>query len=257
MGRICQMYNGTVGCRSEIIIQLKLSIFYTPSRLNFIFNIVYKLVMSRKHQYHQYHQALLPGESYHLFTCAVGREKLFISKENYIFFLRKLKAHTAAICCLFCYSLLPNHFHLFVRIHSEEMIIRYFEQVKKVKYDSSKHDLSDFIMERFSNLLNSYTKAINKRYLRKGALFIDYLKRSRVNGDEHFTSIVWYIHKNAVHHKITNTIGDWEHDSYNSILSQAPTSLMREEVLAWFGGLDGFIRFHEQKIYPKIEMIDL
>jgi putative transposase len=253
MGRICQMYNGIVGCRSEIIIQLKLSIFYIPSRLNFIFNIVYKLVMSRKNQFHQ---ALLPGESYHLFTCAVGREKLFISKENYIFFLRKLKAHTAAICCLFCYSLLPNHFHLFVRIHSEEMIIRYFEQVKKVKYDSSKHDLSDFIMERFSNLLNSYTKMFNMRYNRKGGLFIDYLKRSRVESDSDFTAYVLYIHNNAVHHGYTRALGEWKFDSYNTMISDAPTATLRGEVLSWFGNKEKFIQFHRQKNEPKFPILD-
>lgn len=209
--------------------------------------------MSRKNQNHQ---PLLPGESYHLFTRAIGKEKIFISKENYIFFLQKLKAHTAAICCLFCYSLLPNHFHLFVRIHEEAKIIDYFEQVKKVKFDRSKHDLTDFIMERFSNLLNSYTKMFNYKYNRKGGLFIDYLKRSKVESDSDFTAFVWYIHKNAVHHGYTSTLGEWAFDSYNTMISDAPTAIQREEVLSWFGNKEKFMQFHRQKIEPKYSILD-
>ena len=201
----------------------------------------------------KYHQPLIPWESYHLFSRAVGSEKLFLSPENYLFFLKKLKQHTAAICQFYCYALLPNHFHLLVKIHDEESIIKYFEEVKKVIYLPLHHNLSDFIMERFSNFLNSYTKAFNKSYNRKGALFIDYMKRSKVNEASDFTAYIWYIHKNAVHHQITNAIGQWQYDSYTSILSDASTSLLRAEVIEWFGSKEEFIKFHKQPIQPKIK----
>ncbi len=41
-------------------------------------------------------------------------------------------------------------------------------------------------MERFSNFLNSYTKSFNKANNRKGALFMDYLKRSVVKQRNRF-----------------------------------------------------------------------
>jgi hypothetical protein len=69
-------------------------------------------------------------------------------------------------------------------------------------------------LERFSNLLNSYTKAINKVNKRKGALFIDYLKRSKINKDSDFTSYIWYVHKNEIHHQLAKVIGEWQYDSY-------------------------------------------
>lgn len=198
-----------------------------------------------------YHQPLIPGNSYHLFSRAVGNEKLFHSVENYLFFLQKLKEHTSSICALYCYSLLPNHFHLLARINDEESLVKKFKEIKKTTYDSNKHDLSDFIMERFSNFLNSYTKAFNKMYQRKGALFMDYMKRSMVNHDADFTSYIWYIHKNAVHHKLASKPGEWRFDSYHSILSEAPTMLLRAEVVAWFGNKNEYIKFHQQQIRPK------
>jgi putative transposase len=198
-----------------------------------------------------YHQPLIPSQSYHLFSRAVGNEKLFLSHENYLFFLQKLKQHTTGVCKLYCYSLLPNHFHLFVKINNEEEIIKHFEEVKKIKYQLLQHNLSDFIMERFSNFLNSYTKAFNKVNNRKGALFMDYLKRSMVNDASDFTAYIWYIHKNAVHHQITKNIGDWQYDSYQSILSNAPTSLLRNKVIEWFGNKEELIKFHQQQVIPK------
>ena len=112
-------------------------------------------------------------------------------------------------------------------------------------------------MERFSNLLNSYTKSFNKRENRKGALFMDYMKRSIVNTDSDFTSFLWYVHKNAVHHGLTKNVGDWKYDSYQSLLSNAPTNLLRQEVLQWFGNKEKFIAFHQQIIYPKLEFTDI
>jgi hypothetical protein len=49
-----------------------------------------------------------------------------------------------------------------VKIKEEKSIVKYFEEVKKVHYNDLKHNLPDFVMERFSNFLNSYTKAFNK-----------------------------------------------------------------------------------------------
>jgi len=198
-----------------------------------------------------YHQALLPNQIYHLFSRAVGNEKLFLYEDNYRFFLQKLKQHTSALCRLYAYSLLPNHFHLLIKLNDDKSMIQNFETVKNTSYCPLQHNLSDFTMERFSNFLNSYAKSFNKVYQRKGALFMDYLNRSAVNKDTDFTNYIWYIHKNAVHHQITKVIGDWPHDSYASLLSNAPTSLLRKEVMEWFGGREMFIRFHQQIVYPK------
>jgi putative transposase len=200
----------------------------------------------------QYHQPLVPGSIYHLFSRAVGNEKLFLCTDNYLFFLKKLKQHTSAVCQFYCYALLPNHFHLLVRINDEEDVVRHFEAIKKVVYRPLEHDVCDFIMERFSNFLNSYTKAFNKTYKRKGSLFMDYMKRSVVNETSDFTAYVWYIHKNAVHHQITKSVGEWQFDSYHSILSDAPTILLRDEVIEWFGNEKEFIRFHQQHVHSKI-----
>ncbi len=205
----------------------------------------------------QYHQPLLPEQTCHLFSRAVGDEKLFLSPENYLFFLKKLKQHTSGICDLYAYSLLPNHFHLLVKMKHEDEVRKQFEIIKKIKFNPIQHDVCDFIMERFSNFLNSYSKAFNKVNKRKGALFMDYLKRSIVNKSGDFTSFIWYIHKNAVHHQLAKSIGIWKYDSYQSLIREAPTALLRHELMEWFGGKEAFIKFHQQTIDLKIQVNDI
>ncbi|MBL7789160.1 MAG: hypothetical protein JNL75_04930 [Chitinophagales bacterium] len=204
-----------------------------------------------------YHQKLEPNEIYHLFSRANGSELMFQSNENYLYFLKKLDHHTASIAKIYAYSLLPNHFHLLVRINDFEYIIEQFEIIKKRKFNSDVDVISDFIIERFSNLLNGYTKAFNKMYHRKGALFIDYIKRSKSESEIDFVNFIWYIHKNAVHHGYTKKVGDWKYDSYSSLIDSRPSKLLREEVISFFGDKNAFIDFHDKPIDLKNIIIDI
>ncbi|HQW11491.1 MAG TPA: hypothetical protein PLP06_05050 [Saprospiraceae bacterium] len=201
-----------------------------------------------------YYQKLLPNNIYHLFSRAVGSEKLLLTPDNYFYFLNKLKQHTSSVCKIFCYTLLPNHFHIVAKIENEESIARHFKIVKKKAFNPAENDISDFIMERFSNLLNSYTKAFNKRESRKGALFMDYMRRSIVSKESDFTTYVWYVHKNAVHHQLTKKVGDWPFDSYQILIGDSTTHLLRNDIVQWFGNKDLFIDFPQQEIQPKINI---
>ncbi len=197
------------------------------------------------------HSPLLPDHYYHLYNRAVGNEKLFRSEDNHRFFLRKLKAHILPVAHLWTYSLMPNHFHLFVQIREDFSIETYYKKKKGKDFNPETQSIPDFIMEQFSNCLNAYAKAYNKMYERKGALFLDYLKRSIASNDHEITSFLFYIHKNAVHHHLTNKIGEWKYDGYKAIISNGTTDLARQKVIAWFGSVELFLKFHEQPVDLK------
>ncbi len=203
-----------------------------------------------------YYIPLLPGNTYHLFSRANGNEKLFLNNNNYAFFLQRLEKHTSPIANLFAYNLLPNHFHLMMQMKSAEVIEQYFQEVKKEKKFTVEL-APDFLMERFSNCMNSYTKAFNKMYNRKGALFMDYLRRVEIHSDNQFRQTVFYIHKNAVHHGLVKQMNDWPYSSYRLILQNDAALLNVNSVLNVFDGLPGFIIFHEQPIQVKTPPLDL
>ena len=201
----------------------------------------------------QYNAPLLPNSSYHIFSRAIGNEVLFREEKNYQFFLQKYHQHTSPIADTFAWCLLPNHFHFLINIRSEESIKEQFGLIKSGK-EFNFNIISDFLMERFSNWLNSYAKAFNKVNHRKGSLFIDYMRRVEVTSNSQLLSTVFYIHKNPVHHGLVKNIGEWQWSSYNEYAIR--NSLENtSEVLNLFDGVEGFLQYHRQPISLKEAII--
>ena len=201
-----------------------------------------------------YHIPLIPDKTYHIFSRAMGKEKLFLEEGNYKFFLKQFSKYISPVADTFAYNLLPNHFHFMIRVKNVDAIHEEFLRVKKNK-NFTIELVPEFIMERFSNLLNSYTKAFNKKYSRKGGLFIDIMRRVEVIDDSQFGAILFYIHKNTVHHRYCEKISEWRWSSYQSIISSSPTHLLRFEIMEWFSGVEKFIEFHNQPVYLKSAVI--
>lgn len=199
----------------------------------------------------KYHIPLMPATIYHVFNRAVGSEKLFLNQENYRYFLVLFSRYILPVADLLAYTLLPNHFHLLIKVNSREQILAHYHTLKMSDAPITEQVLLAFIMKQFSNWLNAYAKAFNKMYHRKGSLFIDYLKRSEAKTDSDITAFIFYIHKNAVHHGLTLHIGKWSFDSYQAIISNKPTYINRSFCINWFGGLEAFIRFHQQPVHIK------
>jgi len=67
-------------------------------------------------------KSLKPNTSYHIFNHANGFENIFREDENYRFYLEKYTAFISPVAETYAYCLLPNHFHLVVRIRKREVI---------------------------------------------------------------------------------------------------------------------------------------
>lgn len=200
----------------------------------------------------KYFIPLEPYNKYHIFNQAVGSEKLFRNDENYNYFLKKFNEYISPIATTFSYVLIPNHFHFLIEIKSKETIYNHYVSIELSKENTNykkenelKYD--DFVMQQFSNFFNSYTKSYNKRFNRKGALFIDYLRRTLISDMEYLKNLVLYIHQNPIHHNCSKSLDTWKYSSYKSFLSAKPTKLNRDDVIEWFGDLESFIQLHSLK----------
>ncbi len=147
----------------------------------------------------KYHGPLLPEHIFHVFNHAVGSENLFREADNYSYFLELAIKHIISVADFYAYNLLPNHFHFLIRIKSIEELSHYYF-LQKEKEPESNIDWPKYVMQQFSNFCNAYSKAYNKRFQRRGALFLDYLKRSLIDNGPYFKHCVRYVHYNAVHH---------------------------------------------------------
>jgi putative transposase len=193
---------------------------------------------------------MVPGEKYHLFNHANGRENIFTEQKNYDFFLKKLAHHILPVCKLFSYCMMPNHFHLVLQIRSEEELRTLWKKSTDLTPLSQKQ-LELKISKSFANLFSSYTQAYNKVYKRMGSMFIPSMKMKSIGGEDDLCKVIHYSHANPVHHGFTRKMEDWHYSSYKIMLGKNPTNLERDLVLEIFGGLDAYIKYHERPIELK------
>ncbi|MFH1319516.1 MAG: hypothetical protein ABII90_02530 [Bacteroidota bacterium] len=192
---------------------------------------------------------LEPDRYYHIYNHANGKDDLFASDGNYRFFLDKYGTHIASVADTFCYCLMPNHFHLLVCIKSEETLESYFRSAFPKFRTLEKLPIENLLSKQFSNLFSAYTQAFNKQQNRKGSLFMKNFKRKPVKKEKYLIKLAHYIHYNPVEHGFCEKPEEWKYSSYNTILSDKSTMVLRKEVIEWFEDLDNFIYCHS---YPPV-----
>ena len=141
----------------------------------------------------EYTAILTPDFFYHIYNRANGNEKLFYTTENFRYFLQKYTQYIHPVADTFCYCLMPNHFHLIVRIRSETKLLNLtgFENLTGLKLEAQ-------ITKHFSNFFNSYSKSINEQERRKGSLFMRPFKRKIIESTPYLQKLVHYIHFNPL-----------------------------------------------------------
>ncbi len=92
------------------------------------------------------------GHLFHVYNRGNNRNKIFFSKKNYFYFIKKIITYILPYCDLYAYCLMPNHFHIMLEVN---------------KCEINGVTLNDSV----GILLSSYAKAINKQEQRTGSLF--------------------------------------------------------------------------------------
>ena len=61
------------------------------------------------------------GHLYHIYNQGNNRQEIFLSRENYLFFIRKMVIHVLPFADILAWCLMPNHFHLMVHVNHNEV----------------------------------------------------------------------------------------------------------------------------------------
>jgi len=149
---------------------------------------------------------------YHIYNHANGDDNLFREEKNYHFFLRKYHQHNDVIADTLAWFLMPNHFHLLVKMKSAEAIAAAdpkFQTLDQLEAQTA------FLSKQFSNFFNSYTQAFNKVYKQRSSLFIKNFKRKKAVDDDYLRNLILYIHLNPVKHDFVNKIDRWPWTSWH------------------------------------------
>ncbi len=191
-------------------------------------------------------EALQTGQYYHIYNHANGDDNLFKEAKNYPFFLAKYHQHIDPIAETIAWCLMPNHFHLLVRIKEEDVLKQdfpKFETLENLSFEEKELKLSYLLSKQFSNFFSSYSQSFNKVYQRRGSLFLKNFKRKTVDNDTYLFQLIIYIHLNPIKHGFTSNLSAWEWSSYHNLFRQQP-NLIRE----LFGVENNYHKTHLDKL---------
>lgn len=176
-----------------------------------------------------------PGQSYHIYNHANGTENIFQEEENYLYFLKQYTKYLGAWVDTYAYCLMPNHFHLLVGVRPE-VNLSGFQNLTGL--EMIKHPANNPTIKAFSDFFNSYTKAFNKRYERKGNLFIRAFNRIPIVSESQWQETFLYIHLNPVKHGFVERTEDWKWSSWHGYQQlDKHSSLERSYYLNFFDGI--------------------
>ena len=185
---------------------------------------------------------------YHIYNCGIKGCNLFNEAENYTYFLNLYNKYISPIADTYAWVLMPNHFHLLVKIKSEVDILDSLSTSSSSNLSGLKDETIKPLHQYFSNLFNAYTKAFNIRFNRHGSLFERPFKRKSIDNKRYLKNVLLYIHNNPVHHGFTNSPSDYPWSSYLTCVSIKTTKLQREQVIGWFDNEANFKSYHNRKL---------
>lgn len=194
---------------------------------------------------------------YHIYNRANGSERLFLKDSHYFEFLEKYRLYIAPIADTHAYCLLPNHFHLLVRIKSQEEVEKFFASAYPLSESPGLSESGFKLVKQFGNLFSSYTQWLNKKTERKGSLFTPKFKRKLVGDSEYFTQLVAYIHTNPIKHGLTDNLYEWAYSSFHAYTTYNNSQITTDIILDFFGGKNALIDFHSNFSERLVEKMGL
>lgn len=126
---------------------------------------------------------------YHCYSRGVKKDDIFIDHSDYLKFMElvsrlncketqresKRTGKATKLVDIFCYTLMPNHFHFLVKELIEGGTSKFFNKV-----------------------LKTYSRYFNKKYKTSGTSFESRFKDKFVDSDEYFEYLVGYIWNNPI-----------------------------------------------------------
>jgi hypothetical protein len=162
---------------------------------------------------------------FHVYNHAVGNDVLFKNPADYARFLDSVEKYLLPVAEIYAYCLLSNHFHFLLKVTGPA--------------------------ERFSiqssHCYNSYSRYFNTKYQRMGTLLVRPFSRLEAYNDDQKRWLTWYIHRNPLHHKLTQRWMYYTYSSYSLYKSGQEGILTKGPLLTLFGGLEQMIAFHDRQ----------
>lgn len=206
------------------------------------------------------------GHLYHIYNQGNNRQPVFFNRDNYLFFLEKIKTHLIPYCDVLAWCLMPNHFHWMVLVNKLEAEIAYLTPgatwgstpgatPSRARSNSTR---TDTLQKSIGILLSSYTRAINKQQRTSGSLFRSETKAECITCSDSLTPsfintrngtfflsetpelqypqvCFSYILNNPVATRLVQRATDWEFSSARDIVGLRKGTIINRSVIKEYG----------------------
>jgi putative transposase len=195
------------------------------------------------------------GGIYHIYNQGNNRQLVFYNRENYIYFLRKLRIHIMPFADVLAWCLMPNHFHLMLEVREveiESLSAAFSEGFTLSEALTNQKAAKTDLNHSIGVLLRSYTRAINTQENRTGSLFRKKTKAICMNEIKGISSHWYtsfgvtfmkvdipeyqypqtcfnYIHQNPVKARLVARAEDWEFSSYRDLVGMRAGNLVNRK----------------------------
>jgi len=194
-----------------------------------------------------------PGYYYHIYNRGNNARKIFYSRQNYQFFMQKVKEHLSPYASFIAWCLMPNHFHFVVYVHKTQIAGEESSGDSHTITGSDSMTRVRTLNYSIGILLRSYTRAIQKQENFSGSLFqqhtqakplVDEIKiepaywntafGTQINiseGKSYLKTCVEYVHQNPVYTGLVDRAEDWEFSSFSDYLKMKGSSILDYDMI--------------------------
>lgn len=174
-----------------------------------------------------------PATAYHLYNRGNEKQPIFFSRENYLFFLRKVRAEWLAYCDILAYCLMPSHFHFVIaakKAGCEFLTLK------------NKETHLQHLSKAVGKTLSSYTMALNLERQKSGNLFQKKTKAKLLDTKPAtgscLANCVHYTHNKPFVAGLVADAKEWEFSSLREYAGLRNGTLCNRELLYRLTGMD-------------------
>lgn len=167
---------------------------------------------------------------YHVFNRGINKQDIFLSEDDYGFFIKKLKDLKKKYDhSVYSFCLMPNHFHISI-------------QTRKAP-----------ISKIMSSLITSYSMYFNRTHNHFGSVFQNRFKSILIENNSYFLKLSQYIYLNPVKAKLVSDPLLYQYSSIREVLGKEPRSILDEDVVRLVGETKNSLKEYESFLYDGLK----
>jgi hypothetical protein len=162
-----------------------------------------------------------------------------------------MQAFLCPVSEILSYALMRNHFHIVLRIKSDEEIgwlipkhagsedpfIKWSTTFALPAQANRRKPEIQFMLR---HMFGAYSKWFNVRYRRSGKLFEERFERKVIHSEAYLRQLIVYVNRNPEHHGII-AYREYQWISYFGLIEPGPSWLAKEFIIDLFGNLQTFV----------------